>query len=208
MTSGSSRRLPRILLWLVSAGLGVAAGILLMPIMFGGQHVRLLPWEDILTTFVGVCMLLFIPVSLLRWAFVPEARIDGMLSGALITMAVGGLALVLPVLSENRLDPAFAFGLFVVLFVGQLVIALRMNRRSDEMMRRYNSESTLISSSVLISAFSIYAAAERLGLVGAISPWGLVGIACILQYAVAMYVYYRLGMNPEAQEKPAERFRS
>ena len=73
------------------------------------------------------------------------------------------------------------------------------------MMRRYNAESSAIGATVLVGAFSIYAAGERLGVIGAISPWGLVGIACILQYAVAMYVYYRLGMNPEAQEKPAAR---
>ena len=70
-------------------------------------------------------------------------------------------------------------------------------------MRRYNPESSAIGATVLVSAFSIYAAGEYLGVIGAISPWGLVGIACLIQSAVSMYVYYRLGMNPEAQDKAA-----
>ena len=167
------------------------------------RSVRMLGWEEMLTTFIGVWLLACIPISLMRWVVVPEARIKGLLANALISMAVGGLSLILPVLSEGRIDPALAFGLFLILCLGLLVISLRMNRKSDELMRRYNSDASAISYAVMLGAFSIYAAGEYLGVIDPISPWGLVGIACILQFAVSMYVYYRLGMNPEAQEKAA-----
>ena len=204
MSSGkNSRWLLRIGLWLVTAAASVAAATGAIMILFADKPVKMLMWEDIVTTCVGIWMLACVPVSLMRWVAVPEARFERMLVGPLAGMAVGGVSLIVPVLSEGRIDPAFAFGLVLILFVAQVVVALVMNRKADEMMRRYNSDSTALSSALLLGAFSIYAAGERLGVIGAISRWGLVGIACLIQFAVAMYVYYRLGMNPGAQEKAA-----
>lgn len=204
MSPGKNPRwLLRIGLWLVTAAASVAAATGAIMILFADKPVKMPAWEDILTTAVGVWMLACVPISLMRWAAVPEARFERMLVGPLASMGVGGVSLIVPVLSEGRIDPAFAFGLVLILFVAQVVVALVMNRNADEMMRRYNSDSNALSSALLLGAFSIYAAGERLGLIGTISPWGLVGIACLIQFAVAMYVYYRLGMNPGAQEKAA-----
>jgi hypothetical protein len=199
-----SNRMLRILLWLVSIAVAGAMALAIIAIFFaeGGESLARYSWEDTLTTFIGVWMIACVPISLMRWVAVPEARIPGLLGGALLGMGLGGVSLVLPVLSEGRIDPALAFGVLVVLFVAQGVITVHDNKKSDELMRRYNADSTLISSVVFISAFSLYAAGERLGVIGTISPWGLVGIACILQFAVAMWVYYRLGMAPGQQEKP------
>jgi uncharacterized membrane protein len=203
-TGKGSRRLWKILLWLCTVVLGPAAGIALgMALVGDGSNPITLAWEDILTTVVGVCFLLFIPVSLLRWAAVPEARIEGTLANALISMALAGVSLTLPVLSQGWIDSSIAFVFVLILFAAQAVISVVMHRKADELMRRYNTDSTVIGAALLIGAFSIYAAGERLGVIGAISPWGLVGIACIIQYAVSMYVYYRLGLDPDSQEKVA-----
>ena len=198
------RRIIKVLFWLVTAGLGGAAGIGLAEMLRAGvSDVRELVWEDVVTTFAGTCFLLFIPVSLMRWVVVPEARIEGALVNSLISMGAAGVSLSLPVLSQGWIDSGVAFVVVLVLFAAQAVISLIMHRTADEMMRRYNTDSTVIGAALLLGGFSIYAAAERLGVIGAVSPWGLVGIACIVQFAVSMYVYYRLGMNPEAQEKAA-----
>lgn len=199
--SKSSRWLLRAGLWLVTVAMAVAAAYGTIAIVFAGKSARSLAWEDILTTFVGVWLLACVPISLMRWVAVPEARYDRMLVSPLLSMTVGGLAFVLPVLSEGRIDPAFAFGLVLILLAAQVMLGITINRNTDEMMRRYNADSTVFSSWLLLGAFSIYAAGERLGLIGTISPWGLAGLACLLQSAVAMYVYYRLGMDPGSQEK-------
>jgi hypothetical protein len=202
MSSGKGLRPIKILFWLAAIGLGVAAGIALVEMLLaGGADPRSLAWEDVVTTFVGVCFLCFIPVSMLRWAVIPEARIEGTLAYSLISMGAAGVALSLPVLSRGWIDSGVAFVVVLVLFAAQAVISVVMHRKADELMRRSTTDSTVISAALLIGGFSIYAAGERLGVIGAISPWGLVGIACIIQFAVSMYVYYRLGMNPEAQEE-------
>jgi hypothetical protein len=203
MSSGKgSRRIIKVLFWLATLGLGAAAGIALAGMLLAGAaDPRSLAWEDVVTTFVGVCFLCFIPISLMRWAVVPEARIEGTLANALISMGAAGVSLSLPVLSRGWIDSGIAFVVVFILFAAQAVISLIMHRKADEMMRRYYADSTVISYALLIGGFSIYAAAERLGVVGAISPWGLVGIACILQFAVSMYVYYRLGLDPDSQER-------
>lgn len=196
----------RVALWLVTLGaaLAAAAGAISVLVLARGDNLRQLPWEDLLTTFVGVWMLACVPISLMRWVAVPAARYGKSLAGPLLTMATGGLAFVIPVLSERYIDPVWAFGIVMALFVAQTVLFIVHHRQADELMRRYTMESTVISSNLLIAGFSIYAVGEYLGLIGTVSPWGLVGIACIVQFAVAMYVYYRLGLNPEAQaEAPA-----
>lgn len=205
MSAGKGSPLPvKILVWLACAAMGAAAGIGTAATLFSTPGPAV-PWDDALTTFVGVCFLIFIPASLLRWVTVPEARIEGTLAMSLVSMAVTGVSLTLPVLSQGRIDSSIAFVVVLILFAAQAVISLIMYRRADEMIRRYNADSTVISAALLIGAFSIYAAGERLGVIGTISPWGLVGIACIIQYAVSMYVYYRLGMDPDSQEKAAAR---
>jgi hypothetical protein len=196
-------RFRRLLLWLALIAVEIVVVFATLSAVFDRNEVRMMAWEDILTTVVGVCFLIFIPATLVRWATVPEARIEGMLGVSLVSMAVTGLSLILPVLSRGWVDSSIAFLIVVILFAAQAVISVIMHRRSDELMRRYNTDSTVIGAAVLLGGFSIYAAGERLGVIGTISPWGLVGIACILQYAVSMYVYYRLGMDPDSQEKAA-----
>ncbi len=193
-------------LWLVTlaAALAASAGAISVLVLARGPGLKQLPWEDLLTTFVGVWLLACIPISLMRWLAVPAARYGKTLTGPLLTMATGGIAFVMPVLSERYIDPIWAFGVVMLLFVAQAVLVIAGHRDADELMRRFTMESTVISSNVLLAGFSIYAVAEYLGLIGALSPWGLVGIACIVQFTVAMVVYYRLGLNPEAQtEAPA-----
>jgi hypothetical protein len=194
---------PRIGLWVVTVMVAVVVAWGAIMIVFAGPAPSAPAWEDILTTFVGAWLIGCIPISLMRWVAAPEARIDGALGSGLLTMAVGGASLVLPVLSQGRIDSSIAFVLVLGLFAVQAIISLIMHWKADEMMRQYNAESSAIGATVLVGAFSIYAAGEYLGVIGPVSPWGLVGIACLIQSAVSMYVYYRLGMNPEAQEKAA-----
>ena len=207
MSSGKgSRRIIKGLFWLATVGLGAAAGIALAEMLLAGVSDPRIAGMGRRCHHLGRRVLpLFIPISMMRWAVVPEARIEGTLANALISMAAAGVSLSLPVLSRGLINSSIAFVVVLVLFAAQAVISLVMHRKADEMMRRYNTNSTVIGAALLLGGFSIYAAAERLGVIGAVSPWGLVGIACIVQFAVSMYVYYRLGMNPEAQEKRRDR---
>lgn len=160
-------------------------------------------WEDVLTTAVGAWMILCVPLSIVRWVAVPNARYGKSLTLPVAGMLAGGISLVLPVVGQGVLDPALMFGVVVALFAAMAVLQLVQHGQSDEMMRRFSADSTVISSILLTAAFALYAAGERLGVIGTVSPWGLVGIACLVQFAVAMYVYYKLGLDPDAQEKVA-----
>jgi hypothetical protein len=199
---GGKNKIGRILMMLAFAGvaavLGLAAGKFLpKPVL------QEMLWEDILTTAVGLWMLVCVPVSIVRWVTVPAARYGKSLLGPIASLLVGGLSLSLPVLMQGLVDPALLFVGVAALFVASSVIHIIGLRGADELMRRYMADSTVLFSNIMIAAFSLYAVGERLGVIGAISPWGLVGIACILQFSLAMYVYYRLGMNPEAQAEEA-----
>lgn len=152
-------------------------------------------WEDALTTGVGAWMLLCVPISIARWVIVPNARYGKSLTVPILTLGTGGVSLVLPVAARGLLDPSLIFAIVVVLFIAMAVLQLMQHRQSDELMRRYTADSTVIAYTILLAAFSFYAAGARLGVIPTVSPWGLIGIACLVQFAVAMYVYYRLGLD-------------
>lgn len=173
------------------AGLGAATGYTLA----NTADLGALPWDDALALLMSVSLIaigiISIGVMFTRPSSVPKGC--GILQ--IVVMLLAGTMFLLPMFAPDWLDPNLVFAGFVVLLVIQSVANLMLWRAADEMLRRVMWETSAMAFWALQLALFVYAAAERMGLIGGVTAWGMMGILMGVYLTASIIASARRGIK-------------
>ncbi len=178
-------------MFVVLAGLGGAFGYGAATLTAGS----LASWEDELAVVMAAAMtgigLITAFIVARRPADVPRGC--GILQ--VIVMLLAAVMFLLPVFGGTWASPEVVFGAVLLLLAAQSVANLLLWRAADEMLRRVMLETSALAFWALQLGLFIYAAAERLGLVGSVTAWGLMGILMGVYFIASAIAAARRGMH-------------
>ena len=175
MTDVAERKTPlflRLLGIAALAGAGAATGYTLANVAEIGD----MPWDDALSLAMAVSLLAIAVISTGVMVTRPSTVPKGCGVLQIIVMALAGVMMLLPVFGTAWASPDLVFIGIVVLLAVQTAANLMLWRAADEMLRRVMWETCAMAFWALQIALFLYAAAERLGLVGGVTAWGMMGI--------------------------------
>lgn len=173
------------------AGLGGAFGYGAATLTDGAQA----SWEDELAVVMSAAM---IGIGLIT-AFIVARRPADVPRGCgilqVIVMLLAAAMFLLPVFGAALATPETVFAAVLVLVAAQSAANLVLWRTADEMLRRVMLETSALAFWSLQLGLFIYAAAERLGLVGTITAWGLMGILMGVYFIASAIAAARRGLH-------------
>ena len=173
------------------AGLGGAFGYGAATLTDGS----LTSWEDELAVVMAAAM---IGVGLIT-AFIVARRPADVPRGCgilqVVVMLLAAAMFLLPVFGAAWASPEMVFGAVLLLVAVQSAANLMLWRTADEMLRRVMLETSALAFWALQLGLFIYAAAERLGLVGTITAWGLMGILMGVYFIASAIAAARRGLH-------------
>ena len=172
-----------------------AAGAAMGYLVSGQVRSAEMSWDDGLACLMGV-MLLSVALAMIyvlvsRPATVPKGC--GVLQ--IIAMMLAGVLYLIPVFAPASIAPEVVMAGIVAVLAVQTVANVLLWRRADEMLRHLMLETSAISFWLLQLAFFTYAAAERLGLVGGVSAWGMAGILMVIYLFASTVASARKGLK-------------
>ena len=178
-------------LFVVLAGLGGAFGYGFATLTDGA----LSSWEDELAVVMSIAM---IGVGLITAVMVARRPADvpkgcGVLQ--IVVMLLAGGMFLLPVFGSVWATPEVVFGAVLLLLAGQSAANLMLWRAADEMLRRVMLETSALAFWAVQLGLFVYAAAERLGLVGTVSAWGLMGVLMGVYFIASIVAAARRGLH-------------
>lgn len=173
------------------AALGGAFGYGFAGLTDGG----LTRWEDELAVVMSAALIGVGAVTAFMVARRPSEVPAGCGVLQVIVMFLAGVMFLLPVFGAAWAGPEIVFGAVVLLLVVQSAANLMLWRAADEMLRRVMLETSALAFWSLQLSLFVYAAAERLGLVGTISGWGLMGILMGFYLIASIAAATRRGLN-------------
>ena len=156
---------------------------------------RDLPWPDALALLMAVTMIATGIIGAITMAFRPASVPKGCGLLQIVVMGLAGVLFILPIFGARWVDADMVFVAVVALAVVQSVANVLLWHRADEMLRRVMMETATIAFWSGQMALFLYAAAERLGLVGTVSAWGLMGILMGLYFIASMIAALRRGLT-------------
>lgn len=178
-------------LMVLLAGLGGAFGYGFANLTDGA----LASWEDELAVVMSAAL---IGVGALT-AFMVARRPSDVPRGCgvlqVVVMLLAAAMFLLPVFGSAWATPEMVFGAILLLVVVQSVANLMLWRTADEMLRRVMLETSALAFWALQLSLFVYAAAERLGLVGTITGWGLMGILMGVYFLASIVAAARRGLH-------------
>ncbi len=178
-------------LFVVLAGLGGTFGYGFATLTDG----VLTRWEDELAVVMSVAM---ITVGLIT-AFMVARRSAEVPRGCgilqVIVMLLAGAMFLLPVFGTAWATPEVVFGAVLLLLAVQSGANLMLWRNADEMLRRVMLETSALAFWAVQLSLFIYAAAERLGLIGTLTGWGLIGILMGVYFISSIVAAARRGLH-------------
>jgi hypothetical protein len=152
-------------------------------------------WEDDLAVFMAAAM---IGIGVLS-AFVVATRPSDVPKGCgilqVIVMLLAGVMFLLPIFGTAWATPDVVFGAIAVLLAAQSVANLMLWRAADEMLRRVMLETSALAFWAVQLGLFVYAAAERLGLIGTITGWGLSGMLMGVYFIASIVASARRGIT-------------
>jgi hypothetical protein len=152
-------------------------------------------WEDELAVFMAAAM---IGIGVLS-AFVVATRPSDVPKGCgilqVIVMLLAGVMFLLPIFGTAWATPDVVFGAIAVLLAAQSVANLMLWRAADEMLRRVMLETSALAFWAVQLGLFVYAAAERLGLIGTITGWGLTGMLMGIYFIASIVASARRGIT-------------
>jgi len=152
-------------------------------------------WEDDLAVFMAAAMIGIGVVS----AFVVATRPSDVPKGCgilqVIVMLLAGVMFLLPIFGTAWATPDVVFGAIAVLLAAQSVANLMLWRAADEMLRRVMLETSALAFWAVQLGLFVYAAAERLGLIGTITGWGLTGMLMGIYFIASIVASARRGIT-------------
>ena len=153
------------------------------------------PWDDALASIMGLLLLAvglsMIYVLVTRPASMPKGC--GILQ--IVAMVLAGVMYLAPVLIPETVAPEIVMGGIVAALVCQAVANVLLWRRADEMLRHLMLETCAIAFWLLQLALFTYAAAERLGLAGGVSAWGMAGVMMAIYLIASVVASARKGLK-------------
>jgi len=172
-------------------GLGAVVGYAAASVGIAGD----MPWDDALALLMAVTLIamgLLGAVNVaMRPASVPKGC--GVLQVTVFLMA-GGLFL-LPLYGPAWISSEGLFAGIVAVLALQTVANVLLWRRADEMLRRVMLETSALAFWVGQLALFLYAAAERLGLVGGVTAWGMMAILMAVYLLASVVAALRRGLT-------------
>lgn len=176
-----------LFLGLAGAGGGYLVG--------GRMEVEDLRWDDALALVIAALLLMtgviMAAMAAMRSSKLPPAC--GPLQ-ALVMLIAGGL-MVAPIWGPNLASPDVVFIGLVLLSLVQSVANLMLWRRADEMLRRVMVETSALAFWASQMALFLYAAAERLGLTGGVSAWGMMAVLMTIYLLASAVASMRRGLH-------------
>lgn len=104
-----------------------------------------------------------------------------------------------PMWGPSLMEPGVVFAGLVLVAVIQSVANLMLWRRADEMLRRVMVETSALAFWASQMALFLYAAAERLDLVGGpntrVSAWGMMGVLMTIYLLASTVASMRRGLH-------------
>ena len=152
-------------------------------------------WEDELAVIMAAVTIGFGVIT----AFVVATRPSQVPRGCgvlqVVVMLLAGILFLLPVFGSAWTTPEVVFGAVLLLLAVQSGANLMLWRNADEMLRRVMLETSALAFWAVQLSLFIYAAAERLGLIGTISGWGLMGVLMGVYFIASMVAGARRGLS-------------
>ena len=152
-------------------------------------------WEDDLAVVMAAAMIGIGVVT----AFVVATRPSDVPKGCgilqVIVMLLAGVMFLLPIFGTAWATPDLVFGAIAVLLAAQSVANLMLWRAADEMLRRVMLETSALAFWAVQLGLFVYAAAERLGLIGTITGWGLTGMLMGIYFIASIVASARRGIT-------------
>lgn len=177
-------------------------GLAVLGAAFGygvAQFVDLRPgdigWEDGLALTLALVLLATAAAIGVTMVVKPTAVPAGTAVVQIVVFVLAGLMFLAPMIAPAYLDTGLVFAGIVVAFAIQTWANVIAWRRADEMIRRVMTETSTIAFWGLQSVFFLYAAAERMGLVGSVSTWGLMGILMAVYLVSSIVPSIRRGLT-------------
>ncbi|MBB5741025.1 hypothetical protein [Brevundimonas aurantiaca] len=176
-----------LFLGLAGAGVGYLVG--------GRMEVEDLRWDDALGLVIAAMLLatgaIMAGMAAVRSTTVPPGC--GWLQA--VVMLIAGVLMIAPIWGVHLASPDLVFVGLVVLSVVQSVANLMLWRRADEMLRRVMVETSALAFWASQMALFLYAAAERLGLTGGVSAWGMMGVLMTIYLLASTVASMRRGLH-------------
>lgn len=113
----------------------------------------------------------------------------------MVVMFLAGALFLLPVFGVAWASPEIVFGGVLLLLAVQSAANLMLWRAADEMLRRVMLETSALAFWAAQLGLFVYAAAERLGLVGTLTGWGLIGILMGVYFIASIVAAARRGLH-------------
>jgi hypothetical protein len=152
-------------------------------------------WEDELAVVMAAAT---IGIGVIT-AFVVATRPSQIPRGCgvlqVVVMLLAGTLFLLPVFGSAWTTPEVVFGAVLLLLAVQSGANLMLWRNADEMLRRVMLETSALAFWAVQLSLFIYAAAERLGLIGTISGWGLMGVLMGVYFIASIVAGARRGLS-------------
>ncbi|MBX9803678.1 MAG: hypothetical protein K2Y04_13085 [Caulobacteraceae bacterium] len=152
-------------------------------------------WEDDLAVVMAAAMIGIGVVT----AFVVATRPSDVPKGCgilqVIVMLLAGVMFLLPIFGTVWATPDVVFGAVAVLLAAQSLANLMLWRAADEMLRRVMLETSALAFWAVQLGLFVYAAAERLGLIGTITGWGLTGMLMGVYFIASIVASARRGIT-------------
>ena len=156
---------------------------------------RDLPWPDALALLMAVTLIATGAIGAITMATRPSSVPKGCGLLQIVVMGLAGVLFILPIFGARWVDADMVFVAVVALAVVQTVANALLWQRADEMLRRVMMETATIAFWAGQMALFLFAAAERLGLVGTVSAWGLIGILMGLYFIASIIAALRRGLT-------------
>lgn len=194
MTDVAERKTPlflRLLGIVALAGAGAATGY----VAANMAALSDMPWDDVLSLAMAVTLISTGVISIGVMATRPSTMPKGCGLLQVTVMLMAGALFLLPVFGTNWVSAEIIFAAIVVLVIVQSAANLMLWRAADEMLRRVMWETSAMAFWVLQIALFLYAAAERLGLIGGVTAWGMMGILMGVYLTASIVASARRGIK-------------
>jgi hypothetical protein len=176
-----------VFLALVGAGVGYLVG--------GQLAIEDLSWDDALALVIAALLLATGVVMAVMVALRSPKLPGGCGVLQAVVMMIAGVLMLAPMWGSAVMAPDMVFVGLVVLSVVQSVANLLLWRRADEMLRRVMVETSALAFWASQMALFLYAAAERLGLTGGVSAWGMMAVLMTIYLLASTVASMRRGLH-------------
>ncbi len=173
------------------AGFGAATGAAVATL----AESQAMPWSDEVALVMAVGLLAMALASGVVMATRPASVPKGCGVLQIAVLLLASAMFLLPIYGQRFATADIVFGTVIVLLIAQTVANVMLWNKADEMLRRIMAETGAIAFIACEGALFVYAAAERLGLVGPVSSWGLIGIAMGVYLCASCLAAARRGIH-------------